>query len=83
MCAKNMQIEADNQTFFVANPESDKSNSDSVEEARCMSDLGKSLGLHAQNEDEVANALADLHTEKEDATKRARARGKRGRNKRN
>ena len=54
-----------------------------MEEAKCTWALGKSLGLYAQNEDDVVNALAELQMEKKDGKKRARARGKRGRKTRN
>ena len=79
-----VNAEADIQIHFT-NQEgvSGKALSNSKEEARCTWDLGKSLGLFAQNEDDVVNAFAELHMEKEDGTKQARARGKRGRKKRN
>ena len=40
-----------------------------MEEAKRTWALGKSLGLYAQNEDDVVNALPELHMEKEDGTK--------------
>ena len=38
--------------------------------------------LYAKKKHDLINALAYLHMEKEGSTKRARARGKKGRNKR-
>ena len=45
-------------------------------------ELGKCLGLYANNDEDIISTLVDLHMEKEDGTKWARARGKRGRNRR-
>ena len=50
-----------------------------AEEAKLTWDLGKSLGFYAENDDDVINTLAYSYMEKEDRTKRARAKGKKGR----
>ena len=74
-----------NQTILVTKPgrASELADSGSAEEAKRTWELSKCLGLYASNDDDVIGALANLHMEKEDVTKRARARGKRGRNRSN
>ena len=73
-----------NQAIVVTNLRNDceKAYSIPVEEAKRTWDLGKKLGLYAENEQDVINALTDIHVVKEDSLKRAHARGKKGMNKR-
>ena len=46
------------------------------EEARRTWQLGKSLGLSADNDEDIIDALAARHMEKEEGTKHARAKSK-------
>ena len=77
--------ETTNQTNVSTNPRNthEKAYSDCVEETKRTWDLGTKIGLYAENEHDVINALANLHMDKEDRTKRARVRGKKGKKKTN
>ena len=73
-----------NQAIVATNLKNDceKAYSNPVEETNCTWDLGKKLGLYAENEQDIINALTDIHVVKENSLKRACARGKNGRDKR-
>ena len=73
-----------NQATVLTNLRNDceKAYSNPVEEAKCTQDLDKKLGLCAKNEQDVIKALTDIHVVKEDSLKRAHARRKKRRNKR-
>ena len=54
----------------------DKAKFGSMEEAKSTWEVGKGLGWYARKNDEVVNALANLHMEKEDGMKRTHVKGK-------
>ena len=52
-------------------------------EARNTWEIGKTLGLYSQNDEEVIKALVVAHENREENVKNVKSRGKKGRNKNN
>ena len=74
---KNSNLSSKNTRLRKGPYESDPYDDD--DEARRTWQFGKSLGLNADNDEDMVDALAIDHMQKEEGTKNARARGKKGR----